>query len=64
MKPIEDFHQLILDNTCTDGTKHWRDAKLYTTMRIPVRRELDNIIFIFYLITPLNSITTLNRPHL
>lgn len=58
MKPIEDFHQLILDNN--NGTKHWRDAKLYTTMRIPVKRELDNIIFIFYLISPLNSITKLN----
>ena len=62
MKLIEDFHQLILDNT--DGIKHWRITGVYMSMRTPVRREINNIIFIFYLITPLNSATEFNRPHL
>jgi hypothetical protein len=61
MKPIEDFHQLILDN---NNAKHFRDARLYRSMFAPIRREINIIITIFYLVSPLNSITILNRPHL
>lgn len=66
MKPIEDFHQLIIYNPGTKNTdyKHWRDGLLYRSMCIPVRREVNRIITIFYLVAPLNSITKSKSHHI
>lgn len=61
MKPIEDFHQLILDN---NNAKHFRDARLYMSMFASVRWEINDIIIIFYMVSPINSATEFNQPHL
>lgn len=66
MKPIEDFHQLIIYNSGAKyiDYKHWRNGLLYRSMRIPVRREVNRIITIFYLVAPLNSITKSKSLHI